>query len=191
MAEVWGIARGAPSLNHVRLSESARLLAYAYAWRAAQHGRQSEGVIEMVWNIVAVLLVLVGIAGTILPALPGLPLVFAGLLLAAWADGFVHVSGWTMLVLALVAAIAMAADFVASLFGTKVAGASKWAMVGAGVGTLVGIFFGLPGLLLGPFVGAMAAELIYRENLGLATKAGLGAWLGIALGAAAKVAAQE
>lgn len=143
----------------------------------------------MVWTILAVLLVLIGIAGTILPALPGLPLVFAGLLLAAWADGFVHVSGWTMLVLAVVTALAMTADFVASLFGTKVAGASKWAMLGAGVGTLVGIFFGLPGLLLGPFVGAMAAELIYRENLGLATKAGLGAWLGLALGAAAKVAA--
>lgn len=143
----------------------------------------------MVWTVLAVLLVLVGIAGTILPALPGLPLVYAGLLLAAWADGFVHVSGWTMVVLGLVTAMAMLADFVASLLGTRVAGASKWAMLGAGVGTIVGIFFGLPGLLLGPFIGAMAAELIYRENLAVATKAGLGAWLGLALGAAAKVAA--
>jgi len=143
----------------------------------------------MWWMILAAILVLVGIAGTILPALPGLPLVFAGLLLAAWADGFQHVSGWTIAMLGVIAAVAMLADFVSSLFGTKVAGASKWAMVGAGVGTLVGIFFGIPGLLLGPFIGAVGAELIYRENLGQATKAGLGAWLGLVLGAVAKMAA--
>ncbi len=141
------------------------------------------------WMILAAILVIVGIAGTILPALPGLPLVFGGLLLAAWADGFQHVSGWTIIMLGVIAALAMAADFVSTMFGTKVAGASKWAMVGAGVGTLVGIFFGIPGLLLGPFIGAMAAELIYRENLGQATKAGLGAWLGLVLGTAAKMAA--
>ncbi len=141
------------------------------------------------WMILAAVLVIVGIAGTILPALPGLPLVFAGLFIAAWADNFQHVSGWTLTMLGVIAVLAMAADFVSSLFGTKVAGASKWAMVGAGVGTLVGIFFGIPGLLLGPFIGAVVAELIYRENLGDATKAGLGAWLGLVLGTAAKMAA--
>jgi uncharacterized protein len=143
----------------------------------------------MIWMILAAILVLIGIAGTILPALPGLPLVFAGLALAAWADQFQHVSGWTLLILGLITVLAMALDFISGLFGTKVAGASKWAMIGAGVGTLVGIFFGLPGLLLGPFIGAMGAELIYRENLGEATKAGLGAWLGLVMGAAAKMAA--
>jgi uncharacterized protein len=143
----------------------------------------------MLWMILAAVLVLVGIGGTILPALPGLPLVFAGLFIAAWADNYQHVSGWTIAMLGVIAALAMAADFVSSLFGTKVAGASKWAMAGAAVGTLVGIFFGIPGLLLGPFIGAMGAELIYRENLGQATKAGLGAWLGLVLGTAAKMAA--
>jgi uncharacterized protein len=143
----------------------------------------------MMWMILAAILILVGIAGTILPALPGLPLVFLGLFIAAWADNYQHVSGWTVAMLGVIAAFAMAADFVSSLFGTKVAGASKWAMAGAAVGTLVGIFFGIPGLLLGPFIGAMGAELIYRENLGQATKAGLGAWLGLVLGTAAKMAA--
>jgi uncharacterized protein len=143
----------------------------------------------MVWMILAATLVLIGIVGTILPALPGLPLVFAGLWLAAWADGYAHVSGWTVVILAVITALAMAADFVSSLFGTKIAGASKWAMVGAGLGTVVGIFFGLIGLLIGPFAGAVIAELIYRENLGQATKAGLGAWLGLVLGAVAKMAA--
>jgi uncharacterized protein len=143
----------------------------------------------VIWMTLAVLLVLVGIAGTILPALPGLPLVWGGLMLAVWADGFQHVSGWTMVLLACITALAMALDFVSSLYGTKVAGASKWAMAGAGAGTIVGIFFGLPGLLLGPFIGALLAEWIYQENLGQATKAGLGAWLGLAIGTAAKMAA--
>ena len=124
-----------------------------------------ERIVEMDWQIiVAILLVVVGIAGTVLPMLPGVPLVFAGLLIAAWADGFQHVSGWTIIMLGVIAALAMAADFVSSLFGTKVAGASKWAMAGAGVGTLVGIFFGIPGLLLGPFIGAVAAELKLRPS---------------------------
>lgn len=143
----------------------------------------------MLWMLLAVVLVLVGIAGTLLPALPGLPLVFAGLLLAAWADGFVHVSGTTMIVLAVITLLAMAADFMASIFGPKLTGASRWAVVGAGVGAIVGLFFSLPGLIIGPFIGAVAAEYIYRENLGQATKAGLGAWLGLIVGAVAKIAA--
>ena len=78
----------------------------------------------MIWTILAVILVLIGIAGTLLPALPGLPVVYAGLLLAAWADGFVHVSGWTMIVLAIITVLAMAADLLAGIFGPKFAGAS-------------------------------------------------------------------
>ncbi len=143
----------------------------------------------MIWMLLAVVLVLVGIAGTLLPALPGLPFVFAGLLLAAWADGFAHVSGTTMIVLAVITLLAMGADFLASIFGPKLTGASRWAVLGAGVGAIVGLFFSLPGLIIGPFVGAVAAEYIYRENLGQATKAGLGAWLGLIVGAVAKIAA--
>jgi uncharacterized protein len=143
----------------------------------------------MIWYIIAALLVIVGVLGTILPALPGLPLVFAGLLLAAWTDGFQHVSGWTMGVLGVITALAMTLDFIAGLMGTKLAGASKWAMLGAAIGTVVGIFFGLIGLILGPFVGALIAELIYREDLREASKAGFGAWLGLLMGTVAKVGA--
>ncbi len=143
----------------------------------------------MIWYIIAAVLVIVGVLGTILPALPGLPLVFAGLLLAAWTDGFQHVSGWTMGVLGVITALAMTLDFIAGLMGTKLAGASKWAMLGAAVGTVVGIFFGLIGLILGPFVGALIAELIYREDLREASKAGFGAWLGLLMGTVAKVGA--
>ena len=143
----------------------------------------------MIWMILAAILVLIGIAGTLLPALPGLPLVFAGLLLAAWADGFTHISGWTMIVLSVITVIAMAVDFLAGVFGPKLAGASRWAVVGAGIGAIVGLFFSLPGLIIGPFIGATAAEYIYRENIGQATKAGFGAWLGLIVGAVVKIAA--
>lgn len=138
--------------------------------------------------LLAVLLVVVGIAGTILPALPGLPLVFCGLLLAAWVGDFQQVGGWTLLILGLLTLLAMAVDFIATLFGTKKVGASKYAVIGAAIGTVAGLFLGLIGLLLGPFVGAVAGELIAGRSMERATVAGFGAWLGFLLGAVAKIA---
>jgi uncharacterized protein YqgC (DUF456 family) len=141
----------------------------------------------LLW-VLAALLVLVGIAGTVLPALPGPALVLGGLVLAAWIDGFVHVgSGW-IAILAVLTALTYAVDLAATAFGAKRVGASRRAIVGAALGTLVGLFFGLPGLLLGPFVGAVIAEYSVRRKLGEAGRAGLGAWLGIVLGVAAKLA---
>jgi uncharacterized protein len=136
-----------------------------------------------------VLLVGRGTKDKIAPMLPGLPLVYAGLLLAAWADGFTHVSGSTMVILGVLTALAIAIDFLAGMLGPKLAGASHWAMLGAAIGLIVGVFFSIPGMILGPFVGALIAEWIYKESLPQATKAGLGAWLGLLLGAVAKVAA--
>src|SRR5690242_9568746 len=104
----------------------------------------------LLW-VVAVLLVLAGLAGTVLPMLPGVPLVFAGLLLAAWADGF-HAVGWPVLaVLAVLTLLSVIVDFAASSIGAKRAGATRAAVLGAAIGTAFGMFFGLPGLLLGPF----------------------------------------
>ncbi len=143
----------------------------------------------MIWMIFAAVLVVIGVAGTLLPALPGLPLVFLGLLIAAWADGFAHVgTGW-LLLLGFITALGMAADIAASMMGTKMAGASKWAIWGTGIGTIVGLFFGLVGILIGPFLGAVAGEYLYREQLGQAAKAGLGAWLGLVLAIACRLAA--
>lgn len=136
----------------------------------------------------AVIMMLIGVAGTFLPALPGVPLTFAGMLLFAYAGNFQYIGGWTIVVLAVLTVLAVALDFIASLIGTKGAGASKWAMLGAAVGTVVGIFFGLPGLVLGPFVGAVIGELIAQKDMEQATKAGLGAWVGLIVGMAAKVA---
>lgn len=137
--------------------------------------------------IVAVLLVVAGAAGTVLPALPGAPLVFAGLFLAAWIDGFARVGWPTLLLLGLLTAASLLVDLVSTWFGAKKVGASRQAMVGAALGTLAGLFFGLPGLLIGPFLGAVAGELVARRDWKQAGKAGLGAWLGFLLGALAKL----
>jgi len=135
----------------------------------------------------AVVFVLVGLAGMVLPALPGVPLVFAGLLLAAWSDGFQHVGGLSILLLAALTLIAVLADLVASAFGTRLAGASGWAFAGAALGAVVGLFFGIPGLILGPFLGALGAEWLIFRNFRRAAKAGGGAAIGLLIGAAVKV----
>jgi uncharacterized protein YqgC (DUF456 family) len=124
----------------------------------------------------------------VLPALPGAPLLFAGLVLAAWAEGFAYVGVGTLTILGALAVLTYAVDFLAGAFGAKRFGASRRGMIGALVGALVGIFFGLPGVLLGPFTGAVLGELSTRRSLGEAGVAGFGASLGLVLGAAAKLA---
>ena len=141
----------------------------------------------LIW-ILAILLVAVGLAGLVLPALPGPLLVFAGLWLAAWAEGFAHVGTGTLILIGALAALAMLADFVAGAFGARHYGASPRSIAGAALGAVVGIFFGLPGLLLGPFIGAVLGELSSRRNLLAASRAGWGATLGLVLGTAAKLA---
>ncbi|MBK8284555.1 MAG: DUF456 domain-containing protein [Ahniella sp.] len=140
------------------------------------------------WYVLAGICVLIGILGTVLPVLPGIALVYAGLLIAAWSNGFERVSGWTMLVLGVLVGMAMLIDFAASAFGTRLAGASRWAFVGAALGALIGLFFGLPGLLLGPFIGAVLAEVAATQNVGKSLKAGVGAALGLLAGGLAKIA---
>ncbi len=142
----------------------------------------------LLW-ILAALLVIAGIAGLVLPALPGAPLLFAGLVVAAWAEDFAYVGTGTIVLLAVLAALTYAADFIASAFGAKRFGASPRAVSGALVGGVIGIFFGIPGVLLGPFVGAVVGELSVRRDLNAATRAGIGASLGLVLAAAAKIAA--
>jgi uncharacterized protein YqgC (DUF456 family) len=143
--------------------------------------------LHSLWYLVAAILVVVGLIGTVLPALPGVPLLFCGLLLAAWTDGFAHVGAFTLFVLGVLTVIALGIDFVAGMLGAKKVGASRYAVIGAALGTLLGLVFGLPGLLLGPFVGALLGELVAGGTLRKATGVGVGAWLGFLLGAVAKL----
>lgn len=142
---------------------------------------------SFIFYLIAGLLVIVGIAGVILPALPGVPLVFAGLLLAAWGDGFHHVGWIALTVLGLLTLLSVVVDIVASALGAKGLGASRLAMVGAILGSLLGLLFLPWGVLAGPFVGALLGEYLHSRRLGLATKVGAATFLGMVIGAALKL----
>jgi len=140
----------------------------------------------LLW-IVAGALVAIGLAGIVLPAVPGTILIFAGFVLAAWADGFTHVGTGTLLVLGVLAAASYAIDFLAAALGARRLGASRRAMAGAALGTLFGLVFGLPGLIVGPFAGAALGELSATRNLARAGRTGVAAWIGFAIGIVVKV----
>lgn len=141
----------------------------------------------LIW-LLAIVFIVVGLAGLVLPALPGPPLLFAGLLVAAWAEDFIYVGAGTLTAIGIMALFAYLVDFIAGAFGAKRYGASGRAVIGATIGAVVGIFFGLVGVLLGPFVGAVIGELSTQRDLQAASRAGVGATLGLVIGAAAKIA---
>ena len=144
------------------------------------------------YYLIAAALVVIGLVGTVLPALPGLPLVFAGMLLAAWAGGFQQVGVPMLVLLGVLTLVSLAVDFWATALGAKRVGASRKAIWGAMLGTFAGLFFGPVGLLFGPFVGALVGELLHRRSLGSsdlgdAAKIGLGTWMGILFGVVLKL----
>jgi uncharacterized protein YqgC (DUF456 family) len=143
--------------------------------------------IYLLWGLAAVL-ILIGLAGTLLPALPGVPLVFAGLLVAAWIGNFQRIGWPTLTLLAVLTAIAIGVDLLASIMGAQRVGASKLALAGAAIGGIAGLFFGLVGIFVFPFVGAVIGELIARKEMGQAAKVGVATWLGLLFGALAKLA---
>lgn len=138
--------------------------------------------------VVAAILVLAGLVGVVLPALPGLPLVFAGLLLAARAGGFEQIHVATVVVLGLLTLLSFGVDFWATTHGARRVGASRKALAGAVVGTFAGLFVFPPfGLFVGPFVGALLGELLHGREFRHAAKVGLGTWLGIVLAVVLKL----
>ncbi len=141
----------------------------------------------LLW-ILALAMVVVGLAGTILPALPGVAFVFGGLLIAAWIGNFEKIGWPTLIILGTLMMLAMAIDFLAAIIGAKRVGASKYAMVGAALGSVLGIFAGLIGIFIFPFVGAISGEMIARKNFQQATKVGFATWIGLLLGSVAKLA---
>lgn len=144
--------------------------------------------LQTLYFILSAVLILAGMAGAVLPAIPGVPLVFAGMLLAAWTDHFQHVGAWTLSALGVLALLAILIDFVAGLLGARRVGASGLALWGASLGAIVGLFFGLPGLLFGPFVGAVGGELVAGGRADKATRVGVATWLGLLFGTLAKLA---
>lgn len=143
---------------------------------------------SMILWIFAAILTVTGLSGLLLPIVPGAPVLFLGLLLGAWAEDFQYIGLWTLLVLAAMAMLTYAVEFAASALGVKKYGGSKRAMVGAVLGGIVGLFLGIPGILLGPFVGAVIGELSMQRSLDEASRAGFGTVVGLAIGLAGKFA---
>jgi uncharacterized protein YqgC (DUF456 family) len=130
---------------------------------------------ELVLWLLALAAIALGLIGLVLPLLPGSPLLFGGVWLAAWLDDYTRISGWTVVLIGVMALLAWAVDYLAAVLGVKKVGASKQAMFGAGIGTLLGLPLGLIGLILGPIAGAMVGEWIARKDQQQAAKAGLAA----------------
>jgi uncharacterized protein YqgC (DUF456 family) len=137
--------------------------------------------------VLAAALIVGGLAGAILPILPGVPMIFGGIWLAAAVDEYRHL-GWGWLVaIGIVAALGIAVDFISGSLGAKKIGASPRALWGAGIGTTIGMFFGLPGLLIGPFAGAVIGEFWSGESILRSAHVGVSTWFGMLLGIVAKV----
>jgi uncharacterized protein len=140
------------------------------------------------WWVLSILLIVIGMIGTVLPGLPGTPVMFGGMLLAAWIDGFSRIGWVTLLVLGVLAALAIAVDIAASVIGAQRVGASRLGLIGAAVGAVIGLSFGIIGILIAPFIGAVTGELLSRRPLRSAARVGVATWIGLAVASIAKVA---
>jgi uncharacterized protein len=140
-------------------------------------------------NILAAALIVIGAIGAVIPIIPGIPLIFGGIWLWAYVDRYSHLGWWWLLGIAAVGAMGMVVDLFAGALGAKRVGASRQAVWGALLGTLIGLFLGLPGLLLGPFVGAVIGELAAGNSILRSTHVGMGTWIGLIFGTLVKLVA--
>jgi uncharacterized protein len=138
-------------------------------------------------DALAAAVIVVGLVGAIVPVLPGIPLIFAGIWIIAGVDGYRHLGlGW-LLGIAAVGAVGLVVDLFAGALGAKRMGASSQAVWGALIGTVIGLFFGIPGLLIGPFVGAVLGELSAGNSVLRSAHAGVSAWVGLMFGTIIKL----
>jgi hypothetical protein len=142
---------------------------------------------DALWWILSAALIVLGLAGTLLPALPGTAFVLAGIVLGAWIDDFTRVGGVALSVIAVMAIAAWVLDYIAGLVGARRAGASRQAVLGAAIGTVLGLFMGLVGVLFLPLVGAALGEWLARRDSEVAVRVGIATWLGLMVGLMAKV----
>ena len=147
----------------------------------------SRSIVDILLYVIAAALIVVGLVGAIVPTLPGIPLIFGGIWLIAGVDRYHHLGLWWLLGIAVVGAIGLTLDLLAGALGAKRMGASKQAVWGALVGTVIGLFFGLPGLLVGPFVGAALGELAAGNSILRSTDVGMSAWFGLIFGTIIKL----
>lgn len=144
---------------------------------------------HMLLYALAALLILVGLAGAIVPAVPGIPLIFAGIWLTAGVDHYRHLGPGWLVGIAVIGTVGLTTDLLAGALGAKRVGASQQAVWGALAGTVIGLMFGLPGLLLGPFIGAVMGELAAGRDALRSAHVGMSAWLGLLFGTIVKMVA--
>lgn len=140
--------------------------------------------LETVLFVIALVIMLIGLAGVILPVLPGVLLIFAAALLYALVTGFENVGGSTLLILGGLTALAYLLDWTATAFGVRKMGGSRWGIIGAFIGMIVGLLLpgvGVIGFIVGAFLGAVVMELLVNREADKALRAGLGSFLGFLL----------
>ena len=133
-------------------------------------------------SIIIAILFIVGLLGTILPGLPGVGLVYAGILVYAFTDGFVAINQSTVVYLGILTVIASLAQYFGSLWATKSAGGKKKALIGTFVGALLGTFAGPAGIFLGAFLGALLGALMEGSTPDAAARVALQSVIGIISG---------
>ncbi len=143
---------------------------------------------DTVWIILGILLVLGGIAGSLLPLLPGPPLAYAGLLVQQFRDD-APFSTKFLLIWAGINIIILVLDYLVPLWGTKKYGGSKWGIWGCAIGFLLAFWMGPFGMIFGPFIGAFVGEMIHQQNSQKAVKAATGAFIGFLFGSLLKLIA--
>jgi uncharacterized protein len=133
-------------------------------------------------------LILLGIIGCLVPVLPGPPLSYAGLLMLHFSK-FAEFPQGLLITLAIVALAVTILDYIVPIWGTRKFGGSKYGVRGATVGLVIGLFLGPAGIIFGPFAGAFVGELIFKDDVKYALKAGIGSLLGFLMGVGFKLAA--
>ncbi len=140
----------------------------------------------LLW-ILAIASVTVGMLGTMIPILPGLPMIFIGSWLAAWINDYNEISVTAVVIIGVLTVIGLVIDWVAQTLGAKKAGASKLGIIGSFIGTILGIFTGLWGLLFMPLIGAAIGEFIDHQDMLRSGKVGLATWIGMLVGTVIKL----
>lgn len=138
--------------------------------------------------ILGIIFMIIGIIGCLVPVLPGPPLSFLGLILLHLSR-FGQFSGSALIILGILAAVVTVLDYIVPVWGTKKFGGSKYGTKGATVGLIIGLFLGPLGIILGPFIGAFVGEMIFKDDMNYALKAGFGSLLGFLTGIGLKLAA--
>ena len=134
-------------------------------------------------------LILGGLVCAVLPAFPGIPLIFVGIWLVAAGDDYRHLGKWWLIGIAAIGCVGWTTDFLAAALGAKRVGASSQAIWGVVLGTVVGLFFGVVGVLVGPFFGAVVGELASGSSVARSTHVGLSTWIGLIFGTLVKLIA--